>query len=490
MIMLPLSRSRFSGSSRFFSLIAPILVLGLAGCQPAAAAPPPSNGGQSSAPFASPPVLSGAPDVATLVAKVNPSVVNITAVHDVKQRRIPFPFDFGEMMPQGGGGGRGRERDSVTRQRALGTGFILDANGHIATNAHVVEEADRVRVRLADKREYDAKVVGRDANLDLAVLELQGAPNRELPVASLGASEGVRVGEYVVAIGNPFGLGHTVTMGIVSAKGRSIGASQYDDFIQTDASINPGNSGGPLFDLKGQVVGINTAINPQGKGIGFAIPIDALKEVLPQLLTTGHVARGRLGVSIQEIDPTLAKALGLDRARGALIGDIDPGGPADKAGLRSGDVILEVDKDQIDDAQELPRVVARHAPGSRVTLKVLRNKSTQSVDITLDKLKDAVADNDGSDTNTDAPKKSNAAPTGYGIALGDAPGGGSRVQRVQPGAPADELLAPGDVILEVNHQAVVNATDTAKALQAAPKGTVLLKVRREGRTKYVAIDRN
>jgi len=488
MIMLPLSQ--MGRLARFSSLtLAPaLLVLGLAGCQPAAAAPPPSNGTQASAPFASPPVLNGTPDVATLVAKVNPSVVNITAVHDVKQRKIPFPFDFGEMMPQAG---RSRERDSVMRQRALGTGFILDANGHIATNAHVVEEADRVRVRLADKREYDAKVVGRDANLDLAVLELQGAPNKELPVASLGQSEGVRVGEYVVAIGNPFGLGHTVTMGIVSAKGRSIGASQYDDFIQTDASINPGNSGGPLFDLKGQVVGINTAINPQGKGIGFAIPIDALKEVLPQLLTTGHVARGRLGVSIQEIDPSLAKALGMDRPKGALIGDVDPGGPADKAGLHSGDVILEVDKDQIEEAQELPRVVARHTPGSRVTLKVLRNKGTQSVDITLDKLKDAVADNDGGgDSNMDAPRKGGAAPTGYGLALGDAPGGGSRVQRVQPGAPADELLAPGDVILEVNHQGVGNASDTAKALQAAPKGTVLLKVRREGHTKYVAIDRN
>jgi len=470
--------------------IAPVLLSMSLGCQPAqAAAPPPTQGAQA-APFASPPVLSGTPDVATLVAKVNPSVVNIIAVHDVKARKIPFPFEsdaFGGAVPQQGRGPR--ERDSTIRQRALGTGFVLDASGHIATNAHVVEDANRVRVRLADEREFDAKVVGRDTRSDLAVLELQGA--KELPVASLGSSGALRVGEYVVAIGNPFGLGHTVTMGIVSAKGRSIGAGPYDDFIQTDASINPGNSGGPLFNLQGQVVGINTAINPQGKGIGFAIPIDALKEVLPQLLSSGRVARGRLGVSIQRIDPTLAKALGLDRPKGALVGDVEPGGPAEKAGLRSGDVILDVDKDEVDDAHELPRVVARHAPGAHVSLKVLRNKSTQTLDATLDTLKDeAVSDASDSDSSAaGAPAKNNVAPGGYGLALSDAPGGGTRVQRVQPGAPADELLAPGDVIVEVNRQPVANATEAIKALQGAPKGSVLIKVRREGTTQYVAIDR-
>ncbi|WP_394827020.1 Do family serine endopeptidase [Pendulispora albinea] len=490
-------------ATRVVSSAVPFLPLLLSlslGCQPAhAAAPPPSSSSassaqqgsatQSPAPFASPPVLAGAPDVATLVAKVNPSVVNIVAMHDVKTRRSPFPFDFfdpfGGAMPQRGSPGpRGGGGEGVTRQRALGTGFIIDGSGHVATNAHVVEDANRVRVRLADDRELDAKVVGRDTRLDLAVLELQGIKNvNELPVAALGSSEKLRVGEYVVAIGNPFGLGHTVTMGIVSAKGRSIGAGPYDDFIQTDASINPGNSGGPLFDLRGQVIGINTAINPQGRGIGFAIPIDALKEVLPQLLRTGHVARGRLGVGIQSMDPTLAKALGLERPTGALVGDVEPGGPAERAGLRSGDVILEVGKETVDDAHELPRVVARHAPGSKVSLKVLRNKSTQTVDVTLDQLKDEAVATEA------APSSAPSGPGGYGLVLGDSRGGGAQVQRVQPGGAADELLMPGDVIVEVNRQPVGNTTEAIKALQSAPKGTVLLKVRREGATQFVAVER-
>ncbi len=216
-----------------------------------------------------------------------------------------------------------RRGEETAKQQALGSGFVVDAQGHVVTNAHVVNEADVVKVKLSDDREYQAKVVGKDERLDVAVLLLEGAP-KNLPVASLGQSGALRVGDYVVAIGNPFGLGNTVTMGIVSAKGRSIGAGPYDDFIQTDASINPGNSGGPLFDLHGQVVGINTAINPQGRGIGFAIPIDAVKErPAPHLLATGHVVRGRLGVLIQGMDEDLAKALGMDQPRGALVGRVE-----------------------------------------------------------------------------------------------------------------------------------------------------------------------
>ncbi len=295
-------------------------------------------------PFASPPVLAGTPDVASLVARVTTGVVNITTIHDIRapqQQDFDFPFGFDPfgIFPRGRRRGGG---DQVYRQRALGSGFIIDPAGHVVTNAHVVEEADSVRVKLSDEREFDAKVKGRDPKLDLAVLELVGA--RDLPAVSLGSSEALRVGEYVVAIGNPFGLGNTVTMGIVSAKSRSIGAGLYDDFIQTDASINPGNSGGPLFNLRGQVVGINTAMNPHGQGIGFAIPVDALKDILPQLLSTGKVARGRLGVAIQSVDASLAKALGLDRPKGALVGEVEPGGPADRAGLRGGDLIVRIDQ--------------------------------------------------------------------------------------------------------------------------------------------------
>jgi serine protease Do len=232
--------------------------------------------------------------------------VNITTTQEVKVPRVPsfhgWPFgdmrQFGLTPPSSSGADPNDDQARVKRQ-ALGSGFIVDPRGYVVTNAHVVDDADRVRVRLADEREYDAKVKGKDERLDLAVLQIEGA--KELPAVTLGSSDAVRVGDYVIAIGNPFGLGHTVTMGIVSAKSRAIGAGPYDDFIQTDASINPGNSGGPLFDTRGQVIGVNvnTAINPAGKGIGFAIPVDAVKDVLPQLLDKGHVSRGRLGVAIQ-----------------------------------------------------------------------------------------------------------------------------------------------------------------------------------------------
>jgi serine protease Do len=306
---------------------------------------------------------------------------------------------------------------------------------------------------------------------------------------ALGASEGLRVGEYVVAIGNPFGLGDTVTMGIVSAKSRAIGAGPYDDFIQTDASINPGNSGGPLFNLQGQVVGINTAINPNGKGIGFAIPSDALRDVLPQLETTGRVSRGRLGVAIQPVDLPLAKALGLDRAKGALVGDVEGGGPAAKVGMKSGDVILSVDGVDISHAQDLPRIVARHAPGSTVRVGVLRDRKPQTLNVTLDALQEqGAAPSPDDNTPDNAPGRT----PGLGIELGDSPNGGAQIQRVAPGSDAQEEVQPGDVIVEVNRVPVANAGEAVKQVQATPVGSpILLKVRdRKGaRTHYVALER-
>jgi len=460
---------------------------GLGGAGPAPTSP---------APFATPPVLAGTPDVATLVARVKPAVVNITTVHEVKAPRVgesTFPFSFfGNGFnpfggtPHGGGDENGPPGggDEVLKQRALGSGFIVDAGGKVVTNAHVVDGADEVKVKLSDEREFDAKVIGRDTRLDIAVLQLQGA--KDLPVAALGSSDAIRVGEYVVAIGNPFGLGDTVTMGIVSAKSRAIGAGPYDDFIQTDASINPGNSGGPLFNLQGQVVGINTAINPNGKGIGFAIPSDALRDVLPQLESTGHVARGRLGVAIQPVDLPLARALGLDRARGALVGDVEAGGPADKVDMKSGDVILSVDGVEVAHAQDLPRLVARHAPGTTVHLAVIRDHAPKTINVTLDALRDGPA----------PASRGDAAPEhtpSLGLDLGDAPNGGAQIQRVAPGSDASEEVQPGDVIVEVNRVPVANATDAVRQMQAtAPGSPVLLKVRdrRGGRTRYVALERN
>jgi serine protease Do len=423
--------------------------------------------------------------VATLVARVTPGVVNITTIHDVRAPQmggLPFglnPFGmFSEgRQPRGGG-------DTVFHQKALGSGFLVDGAGHVVTNAHVVEDADSVRVKLADDREFDAKVKGRDTRLDLAVLELVGA--RDLPSVSLGSSDRLRVGEYVVAIGNPFGLGNTVTMGIVSAKSRSIGAGLYDDFIQTDASINPGNSGGPLFDLRGQVVGINTAINPNGRGIGFAIPVDALKDVLPQLLSAGRVARGRLGVAIQSVDPTLSKALGLARPEGALVAEVEPGGPADKAGIKPGDLVMRIDQAPVARAEDLPRIVARHQPGTKVKVEIRRERVTRTIEVSLDE----VRDEQGGQSSGNAPAPGAATPKGIGVQLSDVAGQGAVVARVLAGSAADGELEPGDVIVEVNRTAVSNAADVASRIGATPPGTpILLKVTRQKKTRFVAIER-
>jgi serine protease Do len=416
--------------------------------------------------------------------------VNITTVHEVRMPRGDFGFPgFGDMAPffrQGpqrrGGEGEG---DQVQKQQALGSGFIIDAQGHVVTNAHVVDDADQVKVRLADDREYRAKVVGKDTRLDVAVLKLESPP-ADLPVASLGQSDALRVGEYVVAIGNPFGLGNTVTMGIVSAKGRTIGAGPYDDFIQTDASINPGNSGGPLFNLRGQVVGINTAINPNGKGIGFAIPIDSVHDVVPQLLSTGHVSRGRLGVVIQGMDDDLAKAMGLDHPRGALVEEVEAGSPAEKAGVRQGDVIVAVDGQEVPHSEDLPRLVARHSPGTQVKLAVMRDRQKRDVDVTLAALKD---DGERAETGSQEP---NAGPVDRTSALGIAvaeDGGHVVVARVASDGPSDGKLRSGDVIEEIGGQRVSSPSDLSAKVKASASGKpILLRIRRGEQAQYVAVD--
>jgi serine protease Do len=466
------------------------------GCQHAAAADQPSASAaspQAAAPFATPPVLPGTPDIATLVAKVRPSVVNITTVHAVKVPRGDFGMpDLGNLFPffhQPDGmrpGPRGPEEgDNVMKQQALGSGFLIDGQGHVVTNAHVIDDADTVKVKLADDREYRAKVVGKDDRLDVAVLELENAPH-DLPLASLGASDALRVGEYVVAIGNPFGLGNTVTMGIVSAKGRTIGAGPYDDFIQTDASINPGNSGGPLFNLRGQVVGINTAINPQGKGIGFAIPIDAVRSILPQLIATGHVSRGRIGVVIQGMDEDLAKALGMDRPHGALVGQVEPGSPADKAGIKSGDVIVAVDGRDVPHSEDLPRDIASHQPGTHVKLSVLHDKQKRDVDVALAPLTEQ---GERAERSRMQGERQGQPASGLGVGVGDEDGQ-VVVQRVAPNGPADGKLRTGDVIEEVNHQPIGSAGDLAARVRATPGDKpVLLRVKRGDQSRYVAIER-
>src|SRR3984957_18123763 len=466
------------------------------GCQhPAAAASAQDPVAQTPAPFATPPVLPGTPDIATLAARVRPAVVNITTVHEVHVPRGDFGFPgFGDLLPFFHQGQRGRvpgaeqgegEGDAVQKQQALGSGFLIDAQGHVVTNAHVVEDADRVKVKLADDREYRAKVFGKDVRLDIAVLKLEDPPN-DLPFTALGSSDALRVGEYVVAIGNPFGLGNTVTMGIVSAKGRTIGAGPYDDFIQTDASINPGNSGGPLFNLRGQVVGINTAINPNGKGIGFAIPIDAVKQILPQLIATGHVQRGRLGVAGHPMDADLAKALGLDKSKGALVEEVESGSPAEQAGIKAGDVIVSIDGQDVAHSEDLPRMVTPHQPGTQVKVGVWHDHKLADKSMTLVSLKE-----DGARTESTPPTPNEAPPASQslGIAVAD-DDGKVVVARVTSDGPADGKLRRGDVIEEMNNAPVTGGSDLVAKLKAAPLDKpVLLRVRHGDQSRYVAIER-
>src|SRR5690242_19599663 len=312
-----------------------------------------------------PAVSQSLPDFATLAKRVGPSVVNVSTTQMRKAAAdAPSPFDGDDPMSQfwqrffGGRMPRGPQR-----QMGLGSGFIIDHNGTILTNYHVVDGAQKISVTLSDGKSYDAKVIGKDQKTDIAVIKIDAG--HALPAVTMGDSDHLEVGEWVMAIGNPFGLDHTVTSGIVSAKGRQIGAGPYDNFIQTDASINPGNSGGPLINLRGEVVGINTAIFSQSGGnigIGFAIPTNSAKEIIPELKGKGKVTRGWLGVSIQSVTPDIANSLGLEKSRGALVADVLKDGPAERAGLKVGDVIVEFDGTEIKDSSDLPAIVARTRP--------------------------------------------------------------------------------------------------------------------------------
>ena len=321
-------------------------------------------------------------DIPQLFKEVSPAVVNISTTQVVKfnhpQMRNPFgpqnPFDeffnnfFGRMPKE-------------QKRRSLGSGFIVSPDGYILTNNHVVDKADEVTVTLLDKEDFKAKVIGTDPKIDIALIKIDA--KKKLPYVALGESDTLEVGEWVVAIGNPFGLGHTVTAGIVSAKGRIIGSGPYDDFIQTDASINPGNSGGPLFNLKGEVVGINTAIIQGGQGIGFATPIQLAKSVIDQLKEKGKVTRGWLGVYIQPLSPEAAENLGISGRKGALVSDVTSGGPAEKAGIRSGDVIVGFDGKEIRNEHDLPQVVASTKPGKKVDVRLLRGGKETTIAVTI-----------------------------------------------------------------------------------------------------------
>ncbi len=411
-------------------------------------------------------------DVADLSEKVKGSVVNITTTQKVNlPEGHPFDFFFG---PEGQGGPRGE-------RQGAGTGFIIDAQGYVVTNEHVVRDADEVIVKLWDERELPADVVGRDPKLDLALLKVKGA--NQLPAARLGGSSTLRIGEHVLAVGNPFGLGHTVTLGIVSAKSRFIGATSYDDFIQTDAAINPGNSGGPLFNWRGEVVGIATAIRPGANNIGFAIPVDALKDVLPQLRDKGHVVRGKLGLVFQPMSNDLAAALKLGSPRGALVAQIETGGAAARAGLKSGDVILSVNGVEIQHAEELPRNVARNAPGTQITVAFLRDGKRQEVKATLDRLED--------DATQRGPamreRKTEPANNKLGVQVSNVKGGGVKIEGMSPLSPLKEVR-PGDIVLEIDGKPVKDVDALEKLLTSAKPGSILLaKIKRGDTTRFAPV---
>jgi serine protease Do len=365
----------------------------------------------------------------------------------------------------------------------------INKDGHIVTNNHVVENATDIKVSLSDKEEFDATVVGRDAKTDLALIKIEA--KRDLPVAPLGDSEKLRVGEWVLAIGNPFGLGHTVTVGIASAKGRIIGAGPYDDFIQTDASINPGNSGGPLFNLNGEVVGINTAIVAAGQGIGFAIPINIAKEILTQLRDQGRVTRGWLGVQVQRVTPELAQSFGLERARGALVAEVQPNSPAEGAGLQRGDVIVRFRGEEIEDMHELPHVVATTPPGTEVDLRLVRQGEERTVRVKVGEMpeeqRQAAVGGGTPEDKLGLAVQELTPEIARSLDLPDTRG--VIVTGVAAGSPADEVgVRRGDAILEVNQRKIANLQEYRDALSRAEDGTaVLFLVRRGDSVMYVAL---
>jgi serine protease Do len=327
------------------------------------------------------------PDFVGLTKKLQPAVVNVSTTQKTAGEQFGFPFAPGNpgeeftdksLVPQPPG---------RFQPRSLGSGFVIAADGFIVTNNHVIENAEKITVQLADKRAFEAKVVGKDPRTDVAIIKIDIKDS--LPMAQLGNSDRVEVGEWVLAMGNPFGLDNSVTSGIVSAKGRHIGAGPYDNFIQTDAPINPGNSGGPLINLRGEVIGINMAIVSQSGGnigIGFATPINMVKELLPELKAKGKVTRGWVGLSIQAVTPELAQSLGLDKPHGALVAEVAQGGPADKAGIKKGDLVTEYDGRQVNEAGELPIMVARTTVGKTIQLKVLRENKSIPVTVTINEL--------------------------------------------------------------------------------------------------------
>jgi len=442
----------------------------------------------------------GRTSFAPVVKKVSPGVVKVytkTKAHEMSYHgpsemddffRHFFGQPFGEQAP--------RHPYGNPRQEGVGSGVVVTKDGYILTNNHVVDGADEVKVALQDGREFTAKVIGRDPKTDVAVIKISA---NDLPAVAMADSDKVEVGDIVLAVGNPFGIGQTVTTGIVSAKGRdgTVGLD-YEDFIQTDAAINPGNSGGALVDVEGRLIGINTAILSRSggnQGIGFAIPVNLARSVMDSLVSDGHVTRGYLGVTIKDMTPALAKGFKVKEATGALVEDVTADSPAEKAGLKSGDVVLEFDGKPVKDARHLKLEVAQARPGESVPVKFLRDGKTETVHVKLKAAPgtEALAKAEGSESGD------NGTLNGVTVADLDRTARqqlntpeslkGAVITEVQPDSAAAEAgLRPGDVIQEINRQPVKNAGEAVKLTEHPESKTTLLRIWRQGGSHYLVVD--
>jgi len=389
-----------------------------------------------------------------------------------------------------------RRNNGTPRQQGIGSGVITTKDGYILTNNHVVEGADEVKVALQDGREFTAKVVGRDPKSDVAVIKIEA---KDLPAVPMADSDKVEVGDVVLAVGNPFGIGQTVTTGIVSATGRAHMGLDYEDFIQTDAAINPGNSGGALVDAEGRLIGINTAILSRSggnQGIGFAIPVNLARDVMSSLVKDGRVTRGYLGVMIQDVTPAIAKQFDLKENSGALVGDVTPKSPAEKAGVKSGDVITEFNGKKVTDSRHLKLEAARIAPDQKVPVTVLRDGKTKTLEVVVKEMPgtDRLAKND-------QPSSQEDTGTLNGVAVSDLDNrarqqfdlpnnvNGVVITDVAPDSAAAEAgLKAGDVILEINKKPVKTAEEAVRLTEKADSKTTLLRVWRNGGSQYVVVD--
>lgn len=437
------------------------------------------------------------PDFTQLVEDAAPGVVNISTTRTAESYRTPFGnfggqdmpeifrHFFGDRFPVPPGGGHTEELQS------LGSGFVIDEDGYIMTNAHVVDGADEITVRLNDRRDLKAELVGEDKKTDVAVLKVNA---HDLPTLKLGDSEDLKVGEWVAAIGSPFGFDHSVTAGIVSAINRTLPRDAYVPFIQTDVAINPGNSGGPLFNLDGEVVGINSQIFTRSggfMGLSFAIPINVAMDVANQLRTEGHVTRGWLGVMIQPVSRDLAESFGMDKPEGALIADLDPEGPAAKDGLKAGDIVLSVNGEAVDRSSSLPRLIGQVKPDQDVELKVMRDGKTLTQTVTVGDWPDELSGNSSGHGGQTSPARLGVAVQSlsddelerYGV---DA---GVLVADVDPrGVAAESGIRPGDIIVSVDQQAVESGRQLSDIVSKLPSDrAVPVRIYRDGSSLFVAL---